>query len=101
MQKILNSLSDNVGLLVDVAHLKVSSNTLNFDPKKMFILCKNRILGYHISDNNGDRDLNSSFDDSSWFWKYIDYKKEYLSIEVYDRDPKNLKKLLELAKKNY
>ena len=98
-KKILNSLSDNVGLLVDVAHLKVSSNTLNFDPKKMFILCKNRILGYHISDNNGDRDSNSSFDDSSWFWKYIDYKKEYLSIEVYDRDPKNLKKLLELAKK--
>ena len=36
-KKILNSLSDNVGLLVDVAHLKVSSNTLNFDPKKMFI----------------------------------------------------------------
>ena len=31
--------------------------------------------------------------------EYIDYKKEYLSIEVYDRDPKNLKKLLELAKK--
>ena len=98
-KKILNSLSDNVGLLVDVAHLKVSSKTLNFDPKKMFILCKNRIMGYHISENDGDRDSNSLFDNNAWFWKYIDNNKEYLSIEVYDRDPKNLKKLFELAKK--
>ena len=97
-KKMLDLLPSNVGLLLDVAHLKVSAKTLNFNPKKMFTMCKNRIFGYHLSDNNGKRDSNNPFNKNSWFWKYLDYKKQYLSIEVYNKDAKNLKNLLELTK---
>ena len=45
--------------LVDVAHLKVSANTLNFDAREYLeIFKKDKIGGYHLSDNNGLVDSN-------------------------------------------
>ena len=56
-KKILDMMPDNVGMLLDVAHLKVSAKTLGFNRSKMFSMCKNKIFGYHISENDGKRDL--------------------------------------------
>ena len=94
---VLDNVPKNVGLLIDVAHVKVSSKSLNFRPKKMFDLNSNRIFGYHLSDNNGLKDSNKSFNSNSWFWKYIKNDKKYYSIEVYDNDPKKLRKLQKLV----
>ena len=44
-QKIMELLPGSVKLLIDVAHLKVSANSLNFDPSQMFDLCHERIAG--------------------------------------------------------
>ena len=44
--------SKNVGMLLDVAHLKVSANTLGFKKTDMFYKLKRRIYGYHLSENN-------------------------------------------------
>ncbi len=82
--QIINSLPNNVKLLVDVAHLKVSSNSLNFEASNFFKKCKGIIGGYHLSDNNGLSDTNEKFNENSWFWKYIDKKVNYYSIEVYN-----------------
>ena len=35
--RIMKNCNKNVGLLVDVAHLKVSAKTLNFDPKDILL----------------------------------------------------------------
>lgn len=82
-EKILALIPDSVGLLVDVAHLKVSSNSLNFDPSTMFTICRDRIAAYHLSDNNGLEDSNKPFDDNAWFWPHLKTDVNYYSVEVY------------------
>ena len=98
-KKIISLLPNNVGLLLDVAHLKVSAKTLGFEKSEMFSRLKGRIYGYHLSENNGKRDSNKSFSKNSWFWKYIPKKSEYVSIEVYNQEPKKLLNLLKLVKR--
>ena len=44
---------NNVNMLLDVAHLKVSSTTLNFSAKEFIEICNKFIKGYLISDNDG------------------------------------------------
>ncbi len=82
-EKVMGLLPDSVGLLIDVAHLKVSANSLNFDPDKMFTLCGDRVAAYHLSDNNGLEDSNQQFDENSWFWPYLRSDINYFSVEVY------------------
>ena len=84
--EVLNNLPEDIKLLIDVAHLKVSANSLNFNPEKMFHMCENRIGGYHLSDNNGLSDTNQAFNSKSWFWNYLDPLIDYISIEVYSSD---------------
>ena len=97
-KEILDLLPDNVGMLLDVAHLKVSANTLGFKRSKMFSKCKKKIFGYHLSENNGNKDSNEAFNKNSWFWKFIPKKSEYVSIEVYENETKKLLNLLKLVK---
>jgi sugar phosphate isomerase/epimerase len=97
--EVLNNLPEDIKLLIDVAHLKVSANSLNFNPEKMFHMCENRIGGYHLSDNNGLSDTNQAFNSKSWFWNYLNPLIDYISIEVYSSDFNLLldqKKLTEL-----
>ena len=97
--KVINKLPENVRLLVDVAHLKISSKTLNFAPEGFLKSCNNIIGGYHLSDNNGLSDTNEKFTEDSWFWPYINKKINYYTIEVYDLDFKEIKNLYNLTKK--
>ena len=97
--KVIKNLPDNVKLLVDVAHLKVSSNSLKFNPSNFFLKCKDIIGGYHLSDNNGLSDTNEKFDEHSWFWKYLNKKVKYCSIEVYNLKVEEYINLLKIAKK--
>ena len=88
--KVLEMLPDSVGLLVDVAHLKVSANSLDFDPSQMFDVCQERITGHHLSDNNGLEDSNKPFDKDAWFWPHLKSEIDYYSVEVYGSTPDQL-----------
>jgi len=92
-------LDPNVGLLLDVAHLKVSSNSEKFNLiegyKKIYPL----IDAFHLSDNNGEEDSNSIIKKNSWFLKRLKKNLDYYSIEVYIDDIKKLKKQIELVNK--
>lgn len=81
----LKSMNQKVGLLVDVAHLKVSAHTLGFDAHKMFELCDPWIEAYHLSDNDGSRDSNDILSQDSWFWPFLKSKVGYYTIEVYGK----------------
>jgi sugar phosphate isomerase/epimerase len=83
-EKVMALVPHDVGLLVDVAHLKVSANSLNFDPSTMFTLCNDRIAAYHLSDNNGLEDSNQPFAEDAWFWPHIKPDVGYYSVEVYN-----------------
>jgi sugar phosphate isomerase/epimerase len=96
---IINNTPDNIKLLVDVAHLKVSANSLNFKCEDFFSKCENLIAGYHLSDNDGLSDSNSTYDENAWFWKYLNKNLDYYSIEVYNLDFEQISRLYFLTKK--
>jgi sugar phosphate isomerase/epimerase len=74
----------NVGLLLDVAHAKVSANALGFAPESFFDLCGDRIAAVHLSDNDGARDTNRPFTRESWFFGRLrDFRHCPWVIEVY------------------
>jgi sugar phosphate isomerase/epimerase len=89
-QEIMRMLPDSVKQLIDVAHLKVSANSLNFDPSTMFEVCHERIAGYHLSDNNGLEDSNQAFDEDAWFWPHLKKDVGYYTVEVYGCTPEQL-----------
>jgi len=83
---IFSKVEKNVKLLIDVAHLKVSANTLKFDPIKYLNDFSEITAAYHISDNNGLEDSNEPFTIESWFVKHIRKDLEYYSLEIYVSD---------------
>jgi sugar phosphate isomerase/epimerase len=81
--KFMKDMPLNVGILLDVAHLKVSSNSLGFNLFDATTQIQPWIKGYHLSDNDGSSDSNHIITSDSWFWEIIDKSKAYYSIEVY------------------
>ena len=49
-------------MLIDAAHLKVSSNSLNFNPKVFLDYLDEWIAAYHLSENDGTSDDNKKFE---------------------------------------
>tara|TARA_E500000178_G_scaffold344797_1_gene393612 strand:+ start:122 stop:979 length:858 start_codon:yes stop_codon:yes gene_type:complete len=98
-ENIINNTPDNVKLLVDVAHLKVSAESLNFEKEKFLNDCDKLIGGYHLSDNNGLSDTNEKFDENAWFWSHLKKNKNYYSIEVYNLSIEEIISLYKLTKK--
>lgn len=84
ISSFMNKMPDNVGLLLDFAHLKVSALTLGFDPVKAHEKLQTWTKAYHLSDNNGKTDSNESITEDSWFWTIINSKLDYYSLEVYN-----------------
>ncbi len=89
-REIMAVLPGNVMQLIDVAHLKVSANSLKFDPSRMFEVCGDRIAGFHLSDNDGLEDSNKPFGDHAWFWPHLKPELDYYSVEVYGCTPEEL-----------
>lgn len=96
---IMQNSPNNINLLLDVAHLKVSANSLNFKPENFFQECNKFIVGYHLSDNNGQEDTNNKIDEQSWFWKYLKKNLDYYSLEIYGENIENLKKIKAICQK--
>jgi sugar phosphate isomerase/epimerase len=82
----------NVGLLIDVAHLKVSATTRSFDMFAAHDKLKRWVKGYHLSDNAGAADTNDPVSEESWFWDHLVRGLNYYTLEVY-RQP--ISKLVE------
>ena len=83
ISSFMASMPSNVGLLLDVAHLKVSAKSLEFNLKQAHELLKKWIKGYHLSDNDGNADSNECVRSDSWFWNVLIPNLDYYSLEVY------------------
>jgi sugar phosphate isomerase/epimerase len=96
--RIMGMLPASVRQLIDVAHLKVSANSLSFDAARMFDVCNERIAAYHLSDNDGLEDSNKPFRDDAWFWPHLMSDVGYYSVEVYGRTPDQLLQQVDLVR---
>ena len=99
--EIMNSTEENVGLLVDVAHLKVSSQSEGFCKNKYLESTAEFTFAYHFSDNDGKSDTNEVVNSDSWFWPFVRKDLNYYSLEVYNEDLNTLKKQIDLVKKKF
>ena len=87
---------DKVGLLVDVAHLKVSANTLNFKPEQYLLKLNKYIKAYHLSDNNGLADENKISQTKVGFEIYKD-DAEFCTLELRKSKFKKCKRTIKLS----
>ena len=81
-------------LLLDVAHLKVSSFTFDLDFEYELSNMINKSSYIHISDNDSLHDLNNRLHENSSLVKLLkkkDLKKKDFTLEIYD-NMKNIKK---------
>ncbi len=74
----------NLGFLLDLAHLKVSSNSLKFNLIDAHEKLAPWIKAYHLSDNDGTQDSNHPVHEASWFWPYLRKKKLFYTLEIYN-----------------
>ncbi len=98
IKKFFSNLDNNIGLLFDVAHFKVSSNSEKFDLKRGYKKIYKYIKAIHLSDNDGKADTNSTIKKNSWFLKILKKNLDYYSIEVYSKNIKLLKSQINLIK---
>ena len=86
IHEVLYNIPSEIGLLMDVGHLKVSANTLGFDKEECLRSLSTHLpIAYHLSENNGFKDSNIEFDENSWFIKYLSSNRSFITIEVYDK----------------
>ena len=96
--------ADNLGLLLDVAHLKVSANTLGFSAEETVAKLASKIFCCHLSDNNGLVDSNQKVDSDSWFWdplaKYLSHAPVWV-LEVYNIDMASIVSQVKLIRETF
>lgn len=74
---------DNLGLLLDMGHLKVSAGTLGFSAERFISALTPHIEAAHLSDNDGLKDINMAFGSSAWFLPVLPrLNLKHLVIEV-------------------
>ncbi|RCL41295.1 MAG: hypothetical protein DBW95_02355 [Gammaproteobacteria bacterium] len=91
IKEIMSMLPSDIGFLLDVAHLKVSSNSLGFDLEEGHKNLFQEISAYHLSENNGLSDQNKSLKETSWFWKDLKTKVKFFTLEIYNTSVEELK----------
>lgn len=97
--QIMNNTSENVTLLMDVAHLIVSSNSLRYSAIDFLNESDSWISAYHLSDNNGLADTNNPITKDSWFWPYLKKNVDYFSLEIKGISTPELLDQIKLTKK--
>jgi uncharacterized protein (UPF0276 family) len=63
--------TSNVGLLLDLGHLQVTSTSLKYDKHAFIEKLKHKIFALHINDNNGRIDTHSVITKTSWCLQVI------------------------------
>ena len=92
--------SNHVGMLLDTAHLKVSSKTLGFDLDNTLSSIKSYIKAIHHSDNDGNLDSNCKLDENYWFGKFMaEFNELDHVVEVKDLNLDGVKSQIEILNK--
>jgi len=93
--------SDNLGALLDLGHLQVTSHWLKFDKYEFVDKLKDKVFLIHVHENNGKVDEHKGLDENSWCLQIISekfFKKVPVSLESRNLDINEIirnKKLLE------
>ena len=87
--------SEYLHLHLDVGHLKVSSETMGFDPQAFLREFRDKIMGAHLHENDGVQDLHERFNEDSWFLEEIRQlpKLRYACLETNRQDKEGIARM--------
>lgn len=92
----------NLGLLLDVGHLKVTARTLKFEVGDFFERLRNLIEAFHVSENDGTVDNNQPFDKTAWFIPYVRaFPSAVIVLEAYRLGRETLRKCMATMKQEF
>lgn len=77
------NICQNVGLLLDLGHLSVSSKSLGFDKFQALQQLDEYTVGYHVSDNNTLSDQHLELNTDSWFLGRLKKNVEFITLEIH------------------
>lgn len=81
----------NVGMLLDVAHAKVSGTALGFAPESFVEIVADYVKALHLSDNDGREDTNQPFQADAWFMPFLkDFRNLEVVVEAYRLEPSTM-----------
>lgn len=92
-EEILNIFRDlptGCKLLLDVAHLNVSSRSLSFDRYAAVRELKGLVGGLHLSENDGVSDTNDRIHGDAWFFGCDFGGADFATVEVYGQSADDL-----------
>ena len=72
--------SENLGILLDLGHLKVTSNILKFNANNFIESFKNKIYLVHIHENDGEVDEHKCIKKEDWSLKVV--QKYFKSLDI-------------------
>ena len=87
--------SEYLHLHLDVGHLKVTGQSIDFDRRDFIQQFRDRIIGAHLHDNDGLKDTHEGFTEDSWFLKEMQYlrKLRYACLETVGQSDADLKRM--------
>ena len=72
-ERLFNEIrSDNLGILLDLGHLKINSNILNFDADEFISRLRNKTFAVHLHENNGRVDQHRCTKEGNWVLDMVD-----------------------------
>lgn len=97
IKNFFHEVNKDVKLLLDVGHLKVSSNTLGFDLNQAISDTEQWVNGYHLSENLGESDDHMNFGSDAWFFPYLNKSVDFATLEINNASPEEVAKTWQLT----
>ena len=95
--KIMNNSPSNVNLLLDLAHLNVSSKTIGFDKEVFINKCSKYIDAYHLMTIMNLKIAITPYQ-KIMVWRHLKKNVNYFSLEIYGLNAKELNEQFKMAK---
>ncbi len=78
-----DKINKNIGCLLDIGHLKVSAQSLNFSKESFIDRIKNKIFEIHINDNDGVLDQHESINTETLsILDSVNLKEKNITLEI-------------------
>ncbi len=95
-----NFKKNDLGLLIDLGHLAVTSFWLKFDKNEFLKKVKNRVYAIHVSNNNGKQDQHKSLTPSCWEISHLKmFKRHPIILETMNLTTKKIEYNIDLAER--
>jgi sugar phosphate isomerase/epimerase len=94
IENYFQEIQGQIGLLLDVGHLKVSCNTLKLDLVQSFKQIDRWTEGYHLSENSGLEDDHQIFDLTAWFLPLLNPAVGFATLEINNSTPEEIANLV-------